>query len=42
MMLARIVGLAAPANTREEIARVLESDFPGVDAQQVLNEILGS
>jgi hypothetical protein len=38
----RATQMAIAGNTREEIARVLESDFPGVDAQQVLNEILGS
>ena len=38
----RATQMAIAGNTREEIARVLEADFPGVDAQQVLNEILGS
>jgi hypothetical protein len=38
----RATQMAIAGNTREEIARVLESDFPGVDSQQVLNEILGS
>lgn len=38
----RATQMAIAGNTREEISRVLESDFPGVDSQQVLNEILGS
>lgn len=38
----RATQMAIAGNTRDEIARVLESDFPGVDSQQVLNEILGS
>ncbi len=38
----RATQMAIAGNTREEIARVLESDFPGVDSHQVLNEILGS
>jgi hypothetical protein len=38
----RATQMAIAGNTREEIARVLEADFPGVDSQQVLNEILGS
>jgi hypothetical protein len=38
----RATQMAIAGNTREEIARVLESDFPGVDSNQVLNEILGS
>jgi hypothetical protein len=38
----RATQMAIAGNTREEIARVLEADFPGVDSNQVLNEILGS
>lgn len=38
----RATQMAIAGNTRDEIARVLEADFPGVDADQVLNEILGS
>ena len=38
----RATQMAIAGNTREEIARVLDADFPGVDAQQVLDEILGS
>ena len=38
----RATQMAIAGNTREEISRVLEADFPGVDSQQVLNEILGS
>ena len=38
----RATQMAIAGNTRDEISRVLESDFPGVDSQQVLNEILGS
>jgi hypothetical protein len=38
----RATQMAIAGNTRDEIARVLEADFPGVDSNQVLNEILGS
>ncbi len=38
----RATQMAIAGNTREEISRVLEADFPGVDSNQVLNEILGS
>jgi len=38
----RATQMAIAGNTREEISRVLEADFPGVDSEQVLNEILGS
>lgn len=38
----RATQMAIAGNTREEISRVLEADFPGVDSDQVLNEILGS
>jgi hypothetical protein len=38
----RATQMAIAGNTREEISRVLEADFPGVNAQQVLDEILGS
>lgn len=38
----RATQMAIAGNNREEIARVLEADFPGVDSQRVLDEILGS
>lgn len=37
----RATQMAIAGNTREEITRVLESDFPGVDAKSVIDEILG-
>jgi hypothetical protein len=38
----RATQMAIAGNNREEISRVLESDFPGVDSQKVLDEILGT
>jgi hypothetical protein len=37
----RATQMAIAGNTREEITRVLESDFAGVDAKSVIDEILG-